>query len=129
MDLTLTRDSHTNIVNSATYRKVTASNVILRANSCHPSHMIKAIPVCELTRAKRNCSTTDSFAQEAKNKKNRLKARGYPNLMLQHAEVRESNMSRDKLLKLKFPKQTNKQTGSLNKQKRGTKTIMKIPVP
>lgn len=44
------------------YRKSTASNSVLLATSCHPSHVTNNLPVGELIRMKRNSSDMDSYS-------------------------------------------------------------------
>lgn len=72
-------------IKTITFLKGTASNTIMLAGSCHRIHTIKAIPVGELIRAKRNCSTTSEFALEANNIYGRLQQRVYPPWMLDRA--------------------------------------------
>ncbi|XP_073405286.1 cytochrome P450 2C8-like isoform X2 [Dendrobates tinctorius] len=43
------------LISTRTYSKPMAGNTILHANSSHPRHTVKSIPVGELTRIKRNC--------------------------------------------------------------------------
>lgn len=57
-------------------------NTTLYAASCHPLHTLKAIPIGELTRAKENYSTQESFKLETYNICNPLKKRRYPFWML-----------------------------------------------
>lgn len=99
LDLTLSWDLDTGRVNLVTFRKESSGNVILRENSCHPSHTIRAIPVGELTRAKRNCYLSHDFSHEAETVCDHLRHRGYPDWMLKLAEHRVANTSRQTLLK------------------------------
>lgn len=48
----------------ALIRKKCAGNSVLLATSCHPAHTSRSVPLGECIRAKRNCSTEESFAQE-----------------------------------------------------------------
>lgn len=66
-------------VRSTSFRKPTAGNAILHFNSFHP---LKAIPVGELSRIRRNCSDQVDFSNEAAQTTDRLKNRGYPQLVL-----------------------------------------------
>lgn len=65
------------------YRKPFASNTILNAENCDLKHMIKAIPLVEYVRAKRQC--TDEFKEDCTGNNNRLKKRGYRKWMMERA--------------------------------------------
>lgn len=65
LDLYLMAYVEAGVVHTNTYCNLTASNMILHARSCCPSHTIRGIPVGELVRSKRNCSTIEQF-EEAK---------------------------------------------------------------
>ncbi|XP_078542339.1 monocarboxylate transporter 13-like [Lissotriton helveticus] len=57
------------------YQKSTAGNSF--AFSCHPNKLIQSIPLGELLRAKRNCSTNESYNDEKDVMITRFKSRGY----------------------------------------------------
>lgn len=78
-----------------------ARNSTLLASSCHPEHVVHNIPVGELIRTKRNCSTDQAFTREQKKVCDRLRSRGYPEWTLSRAKHRVANMSRDILLREK----------------------------
>lgn len=63
-DLYLSGDVANNCINTKTYRKSVAGNTILKATTCHPVHTLKGIPVGEMTRAKRNCSSHIAYLTE-----------------------------------------------------------------
>lgn len=80
------------------YRKPTASNSILRANSSHPNNLIKSIPVGEYLRARRNCSQEEDFITESREIRKRLTQRGYKDEYLRKAFKRARNSTRNDLL-------------------------------
>lgn len=43
------------------FRKATAGNTILRANSGHPTSLVKSIPYGQYLRLKYNCSSQEDF--------------------------------------------------------------------
>lgn len=81
------------------FRKATACNSILSAKSCHPSHVIKNLPVGELIRSKRNCSDMDHFGQVEQEVCSRLAARNYPKWSLNRAKNIVAHKNRLDLLK------------------------------
>lgn len=95
LDLTLSGDHITGKVHSVSFRKETAGNTILRANSCHSKHTIRDIPVGELTRMKRNCSLPEDFSCQAGD---HLHQWGYPVWILNRALRRVQSVPRFKLL-------------------------------
>ncbi|KAJ1156481.1 hypothetical protein NDU88_009200 [Pleurodeles waltl] len=80
-----------NKIMSRLYRKPTACNSILHAQSAHPLTQIRAIPYGEMVRSRRNCTDTDVFKQELKNLTQRFRARGYTNKLISVASKRISN--------------------------------------
>lgn len=67
-------------------RKSTAVNLTLRADSCHPQHVIKNVPVGELIRYKRNCSTPLEYKKVEEETMQRLRAQKYPDWALNRAK-------------------------------------------
>lgn len=45
------------------YRKDTATNSLLRRESCHPKPLLKGIPKGQYLRVRRNCSNEKSFVR------------------------------------------------------------------
>lgn len=86
LDLTLTSDSTTGEIQTRTFRKPVAGNNTLRASSCHPPHVFRAIPIGEMIRTRRNCSREDQFELEIKVVNDRLEERGYQKNTLQKAQ-------------------------------------------
>lgn len=83
---------------TANYRKPTAGNTILHAESCHPPHKIKNIPLGEMIRARRNCSNMQDFLEEYTNIANRLNSRKYPHWCLKRTLVHTQDRDRQTLL-------------------------------
>lgn len=97
LDLTL-RGIPGKLVLTNTYVKPLSGNTVLRANSNHPPHTIKAIPVGELIRAKRNCNTAHLFEQESSRLLSNFRARGYGDPLLNRARNKVQDRNRDSLL-------------------------------
>lgn len=107
-----------NYIQSKTFRKTTACNSILHAGSCHPFHTKKSIPVGELLRSKRNCSTELQYQKEKDDICNRLKQRGYSNEILDRATEIADTRDRQTLLKYEHKKtMTNKNDKKLSYNK------------
>lgn len=64
-------------VTSKLFRKDTAGNMLLHANSFHPKSLKKSIPFSQFLRIKSNCTTDIDFQLEADALTSRLLARGY----------------------------------------------------
>lgn len=77
----------------------------MHARSCHPFHTVKGIPVGEMLRSRRNCSSTTDFYKELGEIRNRLEVRKYPNWVLDRAENISKDRSRNVLLDGKGRKQ------------------------
>lgn len=95
LDLFLVGNTTTGTIKTTTFRKETAGNTILSANSCHPIHTIKAISIGEFVRAKCYCSTEMGFSIEKNNICDRLHHRKYPQWMLNRAINKVDNLSRN----------------------------------
>lgn len=52
-------------ITTCTYRKPTATNILLLAFSHHPEHLIRGIPVGQFLQLHWNCSRDDDFHNEA----------------------------------------------------------------
>lgn len=68
------------------YRKQRAGNSLLRAESSHPKHVIKNLPIGEYIRAKRSCSVVSEYEKQCKIIDNRLMDRGYSKALLHRAK-------------------------------------------
>lgn len=75
---------------------------MLHFRSHHPRHTLKAIPVGELTRAKRNCSSDENYIREANRICTSLKSRGYPDWVLHRAKNIVEHKQRNNFRILKF---------------------------
>uniref|UniRef100_A0A803JJ97 Helix-turn-helix domain-containing protein n=1 Tax=Xenopus tropicalis TaxID=8364 RepID=A0A803JJ97_XENTR len=64
-------------IETDTYRKPCSGNSLLRADSCHPSHLFKGIPLGQFLRLRRNCSTDEAFVKQACLLRDRFLERGY----------------------------------------------------
>lgn len=98
LDITLTGDVGKGKVITSLYRKPSAGNTLLRANSCHPQHTILAVPKGEFIRAKRACTLNEDFDKEAITIRKRLMDRGYKNWIINKAEKEVRLKSRDSML-------------------------------
>lgn len=75
-----------------------ARNTILMANSCHPKHVTKNLPIGELIRVKRNCTLPEVFLEEQDNTFSRLRERAYPPWALDCARTKVRGIDRMTLL-------------------------------
>lgn len=85
-------------IHTSLYRKPTLGNGILRAESCHPKHVVKNLPIGEYVRAKRSCSRPEDFVRETRVIDQRLKQRGYETGLLNRAQKIVSHKTRHKYL-------------------------------
>lgn len=70
---------------TSTFRKETAANTLLQADSHHPKSLIRGIPVGQFMRIRRNCSTEEDYFSESKQLYQRFRERGYPHRTLKRA--------------------------------------------
>lgn len=75
LDVRLTGDN--NVVVSNLYRKPSAGNTLLRADSSQSGHTINSILVGQFLRLRRLCSKESDFDLEAVQMSTRFKERGY----------------------------------------------------
>lgn len=73
LDISLMHSLTDNRVYVGAYR---SKFTILRAESCHVTHVIRAIPKDQLIRLRQNCFTDEDFDKEAQELKSRLVCRG-----------------------------------------------------
>ncbi|KAM9316432.1 uncharacterized protein PAF06_007451 [Gastrophryne carolinensis] len=93
LDIEIFKDQEGHITTTL-FRKETSANTILRATSSHPSYsLLKSIPYAEFIRAKRNCTTEESFDREARNIRSRLQAKGYKKSVLRTAYNKNPELS------------------------------------
>uniref|UniRef100_A0A803K2I9 Reverse transcriptase domain-containing protein n=1 Tax=Xenopus tropicalis TaxID=8364 RepID=A0A803K2I9_XENTR len=86
------------VVETTTFRKACAGNSLLRADSCHPAHMFRGIPVGQFQRLRRNCSTESAFLEQAVILRDRFLDRGYSMRSLSSAFIKALRMERSDLL-------------------------------
>lgn len=92
------------------YHKPTTTNSTLLADFCHLPHVVKNVPVGELTRLKTNCSDRAKYLQAESDSLGRLKACRYPYWSLRRAKNLIVQTSRQELLLFKN-KQKSKELG------------------
>ncbi|XP_071983960.1 uncharacterized protein [Engystomops pustulosus] len=80
------------------YRKHTATNSLLHAESAHIPSTIKGIPVGQFLRLKRICSNESNFEQQAEDLKERFLERGYSRRNIRRAYRRAKFTPRNELL-------------------------------
>lgn len=71
---------------------------ILMAQSCHPPHVLKNVPVGELIRLRRNSLNDVDFHRVKSETLQRLACRGYPAWTLKRASNIVSKIPRDQLM-------------------------------
>ncbi|OCT65353.1 hypothetical protein XELAEV_18041592mg [Xenopus laevis] len=98
LDIHIYQDKENNLQTSV-YRKNTATNNLLHANSQHPSYLIKGIPTGQYLRVRRLCSTLGNFKIEVKKLYDRFKQRGYSHNCLKRAYKRALESDRNEDLK------------------------------
>ena len=86
------------IISTSLFRKSTAGNALLRADSSHPPHTINSIPYGQFLRLKRLCTSPVDFTSEALEMAHRFKDRGYSATVVNNALRRVNAIPRDSLL-------------------------------
>lgn len=76
MDVRILKDREGRIT-SKLFRKDTADNTLLHADSFHPVSLKKSIPFSQYLRIRHNCTTDINFQLKADVLTSRLLARGY----------------------------------------------------
>lgn len=84
--LDITLFSRNGSIQTILYRKPTSGNGILRAESCHPKHVVRNLPIGEYVRAKRSCSSMVDYTKETEVIDCRLKQRVYGTGLLNRAK-------------------------------------------
>ncbi|OCT73652.1 hypothetical protein XELAEV_18032615mg [Xenopus laevis] len=85
-------------VSTNLYRKKTAGNSLLHAQSMHPYRCIEGIPKGQYIRLRLICSTDEDFKREAYSLYQRFKLRGYKTRCLRRAYQYALSLNRDDLL-------------------------------
>lgn len=100
LDVTLfSEEGH---IQSNIYRK--SNSVFLRADSGHPHHITRGIPVGQFLRLQKLCSRDDDFKREKRSMNDRLLRRGYDENTLHRAIDIAEGTDREKLLCDKTPR-------------------------
>ncbi|KAL2099357.1 hypothetical protein ACEWY4_005837 [Coilia grayii] len=73
------------------YRKPTDRNTLLRADSFHPTSLKRSLPISQMKRVRRICSTGNTFQEQSEAMMARFRDRGYPEDCLQVAAHRVQN--------------------------------------
>ncbi|CAJ0952186.1 unnamed protein product [Ranitomeya imitator] len=97
LDVTIYKDG-AGLIQTDIYRKQTATNTLLHASSCHPRHMVQAIPVGQFLRLRRICSNDADFEARAEELKQRFLSRGYSGRCVKRAYHRAKYSDRNNLL-------------------------------
>ncbi|CAJ0937639.1 unnamed protein product [Ranitomeya imitator] len=80
------------------YRKPTATNSLLHAESAHLPSTIKGIPVGQFLRVRRICSKDEDFHIQADDLTERFVQRGYSQKVIRRGRIRAERTPRDTLL-------------------------------
>ncbi|OCT77564.1 hypothetical protein XELAEV_18028656mg [Xenopus laevis] len=83
---------------STVYRKETAGNSLLRAGSCYPRHVFRAIPFGQFQRLRLNCSTDTEYLSKSLELRDCFLARGYPLASLEVAFTKALRQDRLNLI-------------------------------
>ncbi|CAJ0916561.1 unnamed protein product [Ranitomeya imitator] len=83
---------------TSVFRKPTATNSLLHAESAHLPSTIKGIPVGQFLRVRRICSKDDDFYMQANDLTERILQRGYSQKVIRKGRVRAERTSRNTLL-------------------------------
>ncbi|CAJ0951090.1 unnamed protein product [Ranitomeya imitator] len=108
LDVTLEIDD-TRRIQTDVFRKSTAVNALVRADSAHNSSTIRAVPVGQFLRMRRICSTDNRFLAQAEDLKGRFEARGYSRRTIKRGFERARRTPQRDLL---YPKATGQETRS-----------------
>ena len=101
LDLLITINDRTSLIETAPFSKPSASPSYLHAKSMHPHHLIKSIPFAQLIRLRRNASNTENFLGPARKLLNRFASREYDRKALRRTLSAVLSLDRRDLL---FPK-------------------------
>lgn len=96
LDLQITKSGDR--LTTCTFRKETAANTLLLAQSHHPKPLINRIPTGQFLRIRRNCSEDKLFLIEAGDLYQLFRERGYSHLPLKKAKDKALKSKREDLL-------------------------------
>lgn len=94
-----------------TYRKATAANTLLKADSHHPKWQKNGIPVGQFLRLKRNCTENHKYREEEKDLYKRFRERGYSHRQLRRAKQKVAKIERKELLHKQDNENNKRQVG------------------
>ncbi|XP_056378779.1 uncharacterized protein LOC130274454 [Hyla sarda] len=81
LDVTIVKDALGGLI-TRVFRKATATNSLLRWESCHPGPLKRGIPKGQYLRLRRNCTQEREFLRQAGDLRSRFRDRGYPDRVL-----------------------------------------------
>jgi hypothetical protein len=88
--------------------KPTDANMCLPFHSCHPRHCTRSIPYSQALRLRRICSDDETFFIRAKQLKDKLQKRGYPNKLVQDSINKVAVLPRENTLIYKTKEKTDR---------------------
>ena len=97
LDIQITIDQVNNSILTSPFKKPTSSNTFLHANSNHPPHTFRAIPIAQFQRLRRISSTREIFQEAAKKLIDDLTKCGYNRRDIWSGYNRALNTSRNAL--------------------------------
>ena len=80
------------------YRKPTDRNTLLHRDSFHPGHLIRSLPISQFHRARRVCSTDQSYHNQVVDLRNRFLTRGYKPEVIENAVKRFESVTQEACL-------------------------------
>ncbi|CAJ0958401.1 unnamed protein product [Ranitomeya imitator] len=85
-------------ISTDVFRKPTATNALLQADSSHLKSTIRGIPIGQFLRLRRICSEDKQFEHQATDSTQRFMARGYSSRCINRGYIRAKRSTRDELL-------------------------------
>ncbi|XP_077155704.1 uncharacterized protein LOC143818198 [Ranitomeya variabilis] len=95
LKIEVAQDGH---ISTDVYRKPTATNALLQADSSHLRSTIRGIPIGQFSRLRRICSEDIQFENQAKELTRRFEARGYSTRYIKRGYMRAKRATRNELL-------------------------------
>lgn len=83
------------------YRKPTDRNTLLHGKSFHPTNLKKSLPISQLSRVRRICSSEDSYAKHSDDMVKRFRDREYQEDWVQNAVERFKNVNQKDCLEMR----------------------------
>ena len=104
LDILIKRDGHGFATDL--YRKKTDTCSYLQADSFHPTHLKKSLPVSQYSRIRRICSNTTDFNKQADELDLRFRQKKYPEQWIKSARDKYKEMTQDECLTKRQAKPT-----------------------